>query len=185
MRTPGYEYRSSSTIRQTTILFPHSVYSVTKWYHRTVPLFITNPCSDFSLLICVADRYVNDQINYTTVFPLSLSLSLSLASKYFTSLLKWKTKGESEMSSYLERNGQWNQMIENKWIKNREQNQWVIISNEIPIVGASVPLSQAQDHNMLCRLAIITNIFISTIKLCTELKKIFCCLHKEAGHNLI
>ncbi len=46
VRAPGYEYRSSSTVRQTTILFPRLVYSVTKWSRGTVPLFITIPCSD-------------------------------------------------------------------------------------------------------------------------------------------
>ncbi len=49
-------------------------------------------------------------------------------------------------------------------IENRERSQRVIISNDIPIVGASVPLRQAQDHNMLCRSVIKTNVFISIIK---------------------
>jgi hypothetical protein len=58
---------------------------------------------------------------------------------------------------------------------NREQNQGDITTNSNSIVGASVPLKQAQDHNMLCRLLIKTNLF-QQIKLCTDLKKVFCCL---------
>ncbi len=91
---------------------------------------------------------------------------------------------ENEMSSYLKKvkankaNGL-KQM-------NREQSQWDVTSNSIPIIGASVPLSQAQDHNVLCRFAIITNEFISTNKTvhwCEE--NLLLPLVREAGYNLI
>ncbi len=58
---------------------------------------------------------------------------------------------------------------------NREQNQRDITTNSNSIVGVSVPLKQAQDHNKLCRLLIKTNLF-QRIKLCTDVKKVFCCL---------
>jgi len=82
---PGDEYRSSSTIRQTTILFPHLVYGVTKWSRGTIPFFITILCSD-SLLVYVADKYVNDQI-HLYYDPSSFSLPLYTALKYATGLL--------------------------------------------------------------------------------------------------
>ncbi len=76
-------------------------------------------------------------------------------------------------------------MIQNKYVGNREQNQQVIISNDIPIVGASVPLKQAQDHNMLCRFVIKTN-FISTIKTVHWFEEsLLLLLVREAGYNLI
>ncbi len=61
---------------------------------------------------------------------------------------------ESEMSSYLKR---YKPIKQNDWKQvkyNKEQNQWDITTNSNSIVGASVPLKQAQDHNMLCRLII-------------------------------
>jgi hypothetical protein len=42
---------------------------------------------------------------------------------------------------------------------NREQNQQDITTNNKSIIGASVPLKQAQDHNILCRFAVKSNLF--------------------------
>ena len=90
------------------------------------------------------------------------------------------------MSSYLKRYKPIKQMILKQMKYNREQNQWDIKTNSNSIVGASVPLKQAQDHNMLCQFVINTNEFISTIKLCAEFEEnLLVPLVEEAGHNLI
>ena len=80
---PGDEYRSSSTIRQTTILFPHSVYGGDQMISWDYPLFYNDTLFRLSLLVYVADKYVNDQI-HLYYDPSSFSLPLYTALKHAT-----------------------------------------------------------------------------------------------------
>ena len=79
-------FRSSSTIRQTTILFPHLVYGGDQMISWDCPFIYNDSLFRLSLLVYVADKYVNDQI-HLYYDPSSFSLPLYTALKYATSLL--------------------------------------------------------------------------------------------------
>ena len=75
------------------------------------PFIYNDSLFRLSLLVYVADKYVNDQI-HLYYDPSSFSLPLCTALKYATGLFMNERRGvESEMSSYLKRYKPIKQMI--------------------------------------------------------------------------